>query len=100
MLSAGSDKPEIITVNVVGMRRRGISENAISLVRHAHKLIFRDHIKLDDVRDQFMEKTDGVLPIELMTLLNFCEQSANGKNGRAREVVRAKPAASSEQRAA
>ena len=75
MLAAGSDKPEIITVNVVGMRRRGISENAISLVRHAHKLIFREHLKLDEVRKLSIEKTDGVLPIELLTLLNFCEQS-------------------------
>ncbi len=100
MLSAGSDKPEIVTVNIVGMRRRGISEHAISLVRHAHKLIFRDHLKLEDVREQFAEKNDGVLPIELMTLLNFCEQSSKGKNGRARETFRAKPAASEEQRAA
>ena len=100
MLAAGSDKPEIVTVNIVGMRRRGISEHAISLVRQAHKLIFREHTKLEDVREQFMEKTDGVLPIELMTLLNFCEMSAKGKNGRARESFRAKPASTEEQKAA
>lgn len=100
MLAAGSDKPEIITVNIVGMRRRGISEHAISLIRQAHKLIFREHLKLEDVRDRFQEQTEGVLPIELMTLLNFCEQSASGKNGRAREIVRSKAASSAEQRAA
>ena len=100
MLAAGSDKPEIITVNVVGMRRRGISEHAIALVRQAHKLLFREHMKLDEARDLFMEKTEGVLPIELMTLLNFCEQSSKGKNGRAREVVRAKAPPAEEQRAA
>lgn len=100
MLAAGSDKPEIVTVNIVGMRRRGISEHAISLVRQAHKLIFREHMKLEDVREQFMEKTEGVLPIELITLLNFCEASAKGKNGRAREAVRAKAVASEEQKAA
>ena len=100
MLAAGSDKPEIITVNVVGMRRRGISENAISLVRQAFKLIFREHQKLEAVRSHFIEQTDGVLPIELVTLLNFCEQSAKGKNGRAREAFRAKPAASEDKEAA
>ncbi len=100
MLAAGSDKPEIITVNVVGMRRRGISENAITLVRQAFKLIFREHLKLDDVRTKFMEQTEGVLPIELVTLLNFCEQSSKGKNGRARESFRAKPAVNDEQQAA
>jgi UDP-N-acetylglucosamine acyltransferase len=100
MLAAGSDKPEIITVNVVGMRRRGISENAISLVRMAHKWIYREHLKLEEIRDRFMEKTEGVLPIELMTLLNFCEQSSKGKNGRARETYRGKAVSSDEQRAA
>lgn len=100
MLAAGSDKPEIITVNVVGMRRRGISENAISLIRMAHKLIFREHLKLDEVRERFMEQTEGVLPIELMTLLNFCELSSKGKNGRARETFRGKTVNTEEQRAA
>ena len=100
MLAAGSDKPEIITVNVVGMRRRGISENAISLVRQAFKLIFREYLKLDEVRGRFIEQNEGVLPIELVTLLNFCEQSSKGKNGRARESFRAKPAHNDEQQAA
>ena len=100
MLAAGSDNPEIITVNVVGMRRRGISENAISLVRQAYKLMFREHLKLEEVRERLAEKTEGVFPIELMTLLNFCEQSAKGKNGRAREALRAQPAASEGQKAA
>ena len=100
MLAAGSDKPEIITVNVVGMRRRGISENAIVLVRQAFKWIFREHMKLEEVRAKFIEQTDGVLPIELVTLLNFCEQSAKGKSGRAREAFRAKPAVNEEQQAA
>lgn len=99
MLAAGSDKPEIITVNVVGMRRRGISENAISLVRQAFKLIFREHMKLEEVRAKFLGQADEVLPIELLTLLNFCEQSAKGKSGRAREAFRAKPAASEEKAA-
>lgn len=100
MLAAGSDRPEIITVNVVGMRRRGISENAISLVRQAFKMMYREHVKLEDVREQLVQQTEGVLPIELLTLLNFCEMSAKGKNGRAREALRAKPAAAAEQKAA
>jgi UDP-N-acetylglucosamine acyltransferase len=98
MLAAGSDNPEIITVNVVGMRRRGISESSIALVRQAFKMLFREHLKLEEVRARFVEQTQGVLPIELLTLLNFCEQSACGKSGRAREIIRSKPA--EEQRAA
>ena len=81
MLAAGSDNPEIITVNVVGMRRRGISENAISLVRQAFKLMFREHIKLHEVRQRLADQTEG-------------------KNGRASEALRNPPAASVEQKAA
>jgi UDP-N-acetylglucosamine acyltransferase len=100
MLAAGSDNPEIITVNVVGMRRRGISEHAITLVRQAYKLLFREHLKLDEVRARLAEQSNGVMPVELMTLLDFCEQSSKGKNGRAREAMRSKPAATEEQKAA
>ena len=100
MLAAGSDNPEIITVNVVGMRRRGISEHAISLVRQAYKLLFREHVKLEEVRERLTLQSEGALPMELMNLLNFCEQSAKGKNGRAREMIRTKPAASDDQKAA
>lgn len=92
MLAAGSDKPEIVSVNVVGMRRRGISDSAIRLVQQAFKLLFREHKKLDEVRAAMIEKTSGSFPIELVTLLNFVEWSAKGKNGRGREALRDHPA--------
>lgn len=88
MLSAGSDQPEIVTVNVVGLRRRGISESSIQTLRYAHKLLFREHKPLDEVRARFAEELDGVFPYELSALLNFVELSRKGKNGRARETVR------------
>jgi len=88
MLSAGSDNPEIVTVNLVGLRRRGVSEPSIKSLREAHKLLFREHRSLDEVRAHFAESLDGVFPFELSNLLNFIAQSRNGKNGRAREAVR------------
>jgi UDP-N-acetylglucosamine acyltransferase len=93
MLSAGSDNPQIATVNLVGMRRRGISEDTIRLIRQAYKLIFREHKPLADARNEFLDQLEGSLPIELAQLLHFIEQSARGKNGRAREAVRFKDAA-------
>lgn len=88
MLSAGSDKPEVVSVNVVGMRRRGVSENAIRHVQQAYKLLFREHKKLDEVRSLMIEMTGGSLSIELVTLLNFVDWSARGRNGRGREALR------------
>ncbi|MDB5347866.1 MAG: lpxA 1 [Schlesneria sp.] len=88
MLSASADNPEIVTINIVGMRRRGISDTAIACVRRAFKLLYREHKKLDEVRSIFITETDGILPFELLTVLNFVESSAKGKNGRGREAFR------------
>lgn len=92
MLAAGSDNPEIITVNLVGMRRRGISEETIGLIRAAFKLLFRSHKPVAEVRRHFTETVGAELPSELEHLLSFVEASGHGKNGRAREAVRLKPA--------
>jgi UDP-N-acetylglucosamine acyltransferase len=104
MMAAGSDNPEVVTVNLVGMRRRGIAEDTIHLIRQAYKLIYREHKSLAEARNVFLDQLDGSLPIELAQLLHFIEQSAKGKNGRAREVVRfkdtAKDATSESQRRA
>lgn len=88
MLAAGSDNPEIVTINAVGLRRRGASDSSIQVLRQAHKLLFREHKSLDDVRAHFAETLDGIFPFELSNLLNFIAQTRNGKNGRAREAFR------------
>jgi UDP-N-acetylglucosamine acyltransferase len=92
MLAAGNDDPAIHTVNVVGMQRRGISAETIAIIRRAHRLIYREHKKLDEVRDIFANEVDGCLPIELVRLLDFVERQQSGKNGRAGEVRRHAPA--------
>ncbi len=88
MLSAGSDNPEIKTINVVGMRRRGISNETIRIIKRTHRLIFREHKRVEAARDILQEELQGVLPMELNTLLTFLEAQQNGKMGRAREAVR------------
>lgn len=94
MLAAGSDNPTLKTINIVGMRRAGISETAIDLVREAFRLIYRKNRPLSEVQDHFAQELEGVLPMELSMLLNFIENQRNGKLGRAREALRNKPAAS------
>jgi UDP-N-acetylglucosamine acyltransferase len=102
MLSAGSDNPEIITVNLVGMRRRGFPEAVVQGVRQAFKLLYREHKPCDVVREQLTRHFGGELPAELVRLLDFVDRSAHGKSGRAREAIRFNkpPAAAGEQRRA
>ena len=103
MLAAGSDNPEIVTINLVGMRRRGIDEAAIQQVRQAFKLLFREHRKVLEVRQQFQQSLGSEFSSELDHLLTFVESSASGKNGRAREAIRmqkAEPEGTEQRRAA
>lgn len=93
MLAAGSDNPEVKTINLVGMKRAGISNSTIQVIKEAHRLLFRRNRPLTEVRDYFHETLEGVIPIELSLLLTFVENQRAGKLGRAREAIRNKPAA-------
>ena len=96
MLAAGSDNPEIKTINIVGMRRSGIAETTIRLVRQAFKLVYREHKKPEAVRDLLAEDLGGVIPRELHIFLAFLEERRGGRMGRGRENAAtraAKPAA-------
>jgi len=88
MLAAGSDNPTIKTVNTVGMRRQGISEKTIDVVKQTHRLIFREHKALDAVRELLCQELGEVYPYELTMLLKFIEDQRLGKMGRARESLR------------
>jgi UDP-N-acetylglucosamine acyltransferase len=96
MLAAGSDNPEVKTINLVGMKRAGISNSTIQVIKEAHRLLFRRNRPLTEVREYFGETLDGVIPIELSLLLQFVENQRAGKLGRAREAIRNKPAAESD----
>lgn len=91
MLASGSDNPEVVTVNLVGMRRRGIPEGTIQGIRLAYKQLYREHQPIHRVRDALLTMYHGALPDELVTLVEFVERSALGKNGRAREALRHTP---------
>lgn len=88
MLAAGNDDYEVKTINLIGMRRAGVSESSISVIKRAHRLIYREHKTLEEAREIFHQELDGILPIELSTLFNFMELTSAGKMGRAREVFR------------
>lgn len=92
MMYSGNDNPRVIMVNVVGLRRSGVSESTINLLRQAFKLIWRKHLRLADVRQQFGEVLDGIIPLELANLLNAVESQNKGVSGRAREAIRDTPA--------
>jgi UDP-N-acetylglucosamine acyltransferase len=88
MLASGSDNPVINTINIVGMRRAGITPESIEVIKRAHRLLYRDRKPLDTARVELAEQLDGIFPFELSTLLNFLEKQRRGRMGRAREIYR------------
>jgi len=97
MLAVGSDDPRILTVNLVGMQRRGIPAETINRVRRVHRLVFREFKTLDSVRDELLEESSGSLPIEVLRLLDFLDRQKDGRQGRQGEARRHKTVESDSQ---
>jgi UDP-N-acetylglucosamine acyltransferase len=93
MLAAGSDDPTLKTINVVGMKRAGIANSTIEVIKEAFRLLYRRNRPLEEVKRHFTETLEGVIPLELASLLTFLENQKAGRLGRAREAFRNKPAA-------
>ncbi|QDT31745.1 acyl-ACP--UDP-N-acetylglucosamine O-acyltransferase [Thalassoglobus polymorphus] len=91
MMSAGSDNPQIRTVNLIGMKRSGIPDTSIKVIRKAQRLLYREHKSLAFVKDHFQQELEGIFPIELVILLDAIEKQRAGRMGRAREAARTTP---------
>lgn len=91
MMSAGNETHRIVAPNIVGLQRKGVSAETIGVLRRAHRLLYREHRKLDDAREVLSSELAGCFPIELIRLLDFVEKQHAGKQGRQGEVRRNKP---------
>ena len=70
-------------VNVVGLRRHGLSAEAITGLHEAHRLIYRAKMTAAHA-SQILESHGNLCP-EVKNLLDFIEAQHLGKQGRARE---------------
>jgi UDP-N-acetylglucosamine acyltransferase len=80
--------PEVRCVNSVGLRRHGYNNDIINALRDAHKIIWRMGLPRPDAIVKIKERNGGI--DEVQYLIQFLENSAAGKNGRARESLRGK----------
>jgi UDP-N-acetylglucosamine acyltransferase len=88
MLAFGSDRVLMKNINLVGMQRAGIGPETISLIKQAHRLLFRQLRSVKEVRESFNSQLNGNLPSELNHLFEFLELQTAGKMGRQREAFR------------
>ncbi|MBN1419533.1 MAG: acyl-ACP--UDP-N-acetylglucosamine O-acyltransferase [Planctomycetes bacterium] len=82
MLAQGMEG-KVFSVNVVGIRRRGFSEEAIEALEAAHRVLFRQKVGLVEARRRLAE--DGRMTEEVEYLLAFLDRRERGSKGRARQ---------------
>ena len=93
MQAAHTDRPRVVAVNTVGLKRAGFAAETILLLRRAFFQLFRKHRPLPEVRAEFDQEFNGELPFELTNLFDFIHEQEQGRNGRAREIYRQSPPA-------
>lgn len=74
---------KIRCINVVGLKRNGISSAGIDALHEAHRLIYRAKMSAKQAAD--ILESHGHLGAEVKSLLEFIEAQQEGKHGRARE---------------
>lgn len=75
-------------VNVVGCSRNGVTPAAIDVLKDAHRAIYRSELPLSDAITQLEKAGKAGSMKEVNELVGFLRNSANGKQGRAREALR------------
>ena len=77
---AAGNKAEPHGINVEGLRRRGFSPDAISVLRSAYRLLYKNGLSLEEAKAQLAELAsaggDGDEPVN--ALIAFVEQSQRG----------------------
>ena len=77
-------------INVVGLKRNGISAEGIDALHEAHRLLYRAKMNVGDAAE-ILRAHDHLTP-EVSRLLAFIQDQQDGKYGRSRERFRHAPA--------
>lgn len=75
-LIAQGDRAEPVGLNLVGLKRRGFSEEALRGIKNAYKTVFRANLKLEDALAKVAAEA-GDLP-EVMVFVEFIRNSQRG----------------------
>ena len=74
-------------INIVALKRKNFSREAINGLQEAHRLIYRAKVGLDHARE-ILRGNDQLMP-QVNQLLSFIQGQQEGKHGRSREIRRA-----------
>jgi UDP-N-acetylglucosamine acyltransferase len=75
-------------INIVGLKRHGLSTEAISSLHEAHRLLYRARMIAKQAREVL--EAHGHVGLEVRRLLDFIEVQQQGRHGRGRDRDRSK----------
>ncbi|MEQ8169488.1 MAG: acyl-ACP--UDP-N-acetylglucosamine O-acyltransferase [Candidatus Eremiobacterota bacterium] len=73
--TAQGDRAKLVGLNIIGLRRAGISGESIKSIKHVYKTLFLSNLSL---KDAFTELRDSNLSHEAESMVHFCEDSKRG----------------------
>lgn len=73
---AQGDRAEPVGINLVGLKRRGFSEEAVRAVKNAYKVFFRSGLRMEEALAQVAD--DAAKFPELAVFVNFIKDSQRG----------------------
>ncbi|MCK4502484.1 MAG: acyl-ACP--UDP-N-acetylglucosamine O-acyltransferase [Desulfuromonadales bacterium] len=71
------DRAKLVGLNLIGLKRRGFSSEALANIKNIHKLVFRSNLKLEEAIAAINEQFDCSAP-EIATYLDFLSKSERG----------------------
>ncbi len=75
-------------INVVGLKRHGISPESITALHEAHRLLYRVRMTVENAAETL--RNNGQVCAEVQSLLDYIAVQQQGRHGRAREHRRSK----------
>jgi len=78
----------VVGINVIGMRRAGLTPEQINSVRQAFRILFREGLTLSAAMAR-LEQELGMVDVvqEIITFLQHCPKGINFMRGRGREAA-------------
>ena len=86
MMLYGMDS-DVICVNSTGLKRSGYPAEVLTALKDAHRIIWSSGLPLPEAIQTLKRMHNGHFK-EVQYLIDFMQNSARGKNGRAREAMR------------
>jgi len=71
------DRAKVVGLNLIGLKRRGFSSEALSNIKKMYKLVFRENLRLEESIAQIEEQFD-ISASEVATYLDFLKKSERG----------------------